>query len=73
LIGSDDVRKSNDARDRLGVAQEVEIELFVERGVDGIGRRDEQQRVAVRCRAYHRFGRDIGAAARPVLDHEGLP
>ena len=33
------VGKADDARDRLDIAQEIEIELVVERGVDGVGRR----------------------------------
>ncbi len=68
-----DVGKANDARDRLHLLHEIEIELVVERGVDRVRRRDQQQRVAVRRGAQHGLGRDIGAAARPVLDDEGLP
>ena len=68
-----DIGKANDARDRLHLAHEIEIELVIERGVDGVGRRDQKQRVAVRCRAQHLLGRNIGAAARPVLDDERLP
>ena len=59
-------------RDRFRIAQEIEIEFVVERGVDGVRRRGKQKRVAVRRRPHHRLGRDIGAAARPVLDDEGL-
>ena len=51
---------------------EIEIELVVERGVDGVGRRDQKQRVAVGRRAHDRLGGDIGAAARPVFDDDRL-
>ena len=68
-----DVGEANDARDRLHLLHEIERQLVVERGVDRIRRRDQQQRVAVRRGAQHLLGGDIGAAARPVLDHEGLP
>ena len=68
-----DVGKANDARDRLHLAHEIKGQLVIKRGVDGVGRRDQQQRVAVRRGAEHLLGRDIGAAARPVLDHKGLP
>ena len=67
------VRHADDAGDRRHVADEVEIELLVERRVDGVRGRDEQQRVAVGRRAHHRLGRDVAAGARPALDHERLP
>ena len=53
-------------------AQEIEIELVVERGIDGVGRRDKQQRVAVGRRANHRLGREIGGGTRPAFDHNRL-
>ena len=68
-----DVGKANDAGDRLHLLHEIEGQLVVKRGVDRVRRRDQQQRVAVRRGAQHGLGGDIGAAARPVLDHEGLP
>ena len=62
----------DDARDRRDVAHEVETELVVERGVDRIRRRDDQQCIAVRGRAYDGFGGDIGCSPGPVFDDELL-
>ena len=65
-------RRADDARDRRDVADEIEIELVVERRVDRVGRSDQEQRIAVRWRTHDRLGGDIGAGARPVLDDEWL-
>ena len=46
-IDQNDLRHPDDACDRRDVADEVEIELLVERRVDGIRNGGEQQRVAV--------------------------
>src|SRR5262245_63832095 len=43
---------ADDARDRCDVADEVETELIVERGVDRVRRRDEEQRVTVRSEEH---------------------
>ena len=67
-----DERVADDARDRRDVADEVEIELVVEGGVDRIRRRDEQQRIAIRRRTDGGFGGDIGGCARPVFDDKLL-
>src|SRR6516165_2613757 len=63
---------ADDARDRRDVADEVEIELVVERRVDRVRRRGQQQRIAVGWRTNDRFGTDIGAPARTVLNDEWL-
>src|SRR5215510_11813870 len=62
----------NDASDRRDVADEIEIELVVERRIDRVGRSDQEERVAVCRRAHDRFGTNIAARARPVLDDEWL-
>ena len=54
------------------VAQEFEVEVLVERGVDGVGRIGEEQRVAVGRRLGRIFGGDIVAGAGLVLDDELL-
>jgi hypothetical protein len=54
------------------VADEIEIELVVERRIDRAGRTDQEERVAVCRRAHDRFGADVGAATRPVVDYELL-
>src|SRR5712692_8245206 len=47
-----DKRIAHDARDRRDVANEVEAELVVERGVDRIRSRDHEQGMAVRGRSH---------------------
>src|SRR5262245_50094829 len=49
-----------------------EIDGAIERGVDHVVRRNDQKRVAVRRRARHHLGRDVGGGTRPVLDDECL-
>ena len=67
-----DARCERNARDRDNIADEIEIELFIERCIDDCGRDDEEERVSVGRRAYGHFGTDIGTRARTVLDHERL-
>ena len=65
-------RHADDAGDRRDVAHEIEVQFFVERGVDRV--RDRwQQRVAIGRGVHDRLGADIAAGAGAVLDHEGLP
>src|SRR5262249_47537496 len=54
------------------VADEIEIELVVERRVDRTGYRAQQKRIAIRSRTDDRLGADVGAATRPVVDDELL-
>ena len=63
---------ADDARDRRDVADEIEIELVVERRVDRVRRRGQEERVAVGRRVHDGLGADIAAGARPVLDDELL-
>jgi hypothetical protein len=65
-------RVERDARDRCAVAEEVELEIIVERRVAGIGKTGRQQRVAIGCGIQDVLGGDIGAGARPVLDNDLL-
>src|SRR6266849_4812555 len=67
-----DIRPTAKARDRDDVADEVEIELLVKRGVDRVCRTYQQQRVAIGRRAYHRLGADVGAGTWTVLDDKSL-
>src|SRR5262249_116815 len=60
------------ARDRRDVADQVEIELVVERGVDRIHRSGHKERIPVRGRVYDRLGGDIASRARPILDDKLL-
>ena len=59
--------EGGDRRDFAG-----EIDGAIERGVDHVVRRNDQQRVTVRRRARDHLGSDIGGGARPVLDDECL-
>src|SRR5262249_31270752 len=54
------------------VVHEIEMELVVKCRVDRAGRARQQDRVAVRGRAYDRLGSDMAAGTRPILDHERL-
>jgi hypothetical protein len=67
-----DLRHAVHARDRGDVADEVVIEVLVERRVNHIVRADGEQRVAIRWRARHNLGRDIATGAWPVFDDELL-
>ena len=60
------------AADRREVAREIEIQMLIKRGVDGIGRDGQQQRIAVRRRVRDDFGADIAGGARPIVDDELL-
>jgi len=57
---------ANNASDGGDVANEIEVEPVVERGIDGIRITDEEQRVAIRGRLGDSLGGDIAAGARPV-------
>ena len=59
-------------RDRHDVADEVEVQLVVERRIDGVAGVDQQQRVAIGRRRDDRLGAEIAAGAALVLDDEGL-
>src|SRR5262249_41672886 len=67
-----DVRLPVNACDRRDVADEIETELVIERGVDGVPTADYEQRVAVRRCAHDRLGADIAARAGSILDDERL-
>src|SRR6516165_1632774 len=63
---------ANDASDRRHIADEVIIELVVERRVDRVRRTCQEQRIAVRWRAHDRIGANVRTSARPVVDDEWL-
>src|SRR5262245_26916805 len=63
---------ANNARDWRYVADEIEVELFVERRVDGIRRADQEDRISIRGRIHHRLGGEVTAGARAVLNDELL-
>src|SRR5262249_19883515 len=57
---------------RRDVADEIEIELVIERCVTRIWKTSQQKRIAVRGCLHDRLGGDIGASTRSVLDDELL-
>jgi len=61
-----------DTRHRLDVAQHANVQLFVERHVDGMRRGDQQHRVAIGRRTRDRLQGEIAAAAGAVFDDDGL-
>ena len=54
------------------VAEEIEVELIVERRVDRVEATDQEQRVTVGRRFHDRLGTDIAGGTRPVFDDEWL-
>jgi hypothetical protein len=67
-----DEGRAGEACYRRNIADEIEIELFVERRVDKVWRTDHQERIAVRRRTHDRLGANIAAATRPVFNDEWL-
>ena len=61
-----------DARNRRDVADEIVVELFVERRVDRTLNRRQKERIPVSGRVDDRLDGDVTGAARPVLDYERL-
>src|SRR4051812_38873617 len=61
---------TRDPRDWRNVADEVEVELLVERGIDRVCRSDREKRISIGCRAHDRLGGDITSATRSVLDEK---
>ncbi len=62
----------HEARDRHGVADEIERQLPVERGADRVVGAAEHQRIAIRRRTDRGGGCDIAAGAGAVLHDELL-
>ena len=71
-IDHHDFGHAQNTRDRRDIADEIEVEVVVERCVDGRRRRDQEQRVTVRCSPHDKFGGHIAARAGPVLDDKLL-
>src|SRR6516165_2991456 len=65
-------RVTSNARDRHDVADEIEIELVVEGGVDRVHSNASEKRIAVGGRTYNGLGGDIAGGTRSVLDDELL-
>src|SRR6516165_2457445 len=54
------------------IANEVEIELFIECRINRVRRNGQEKRISVRWRAHYCFGSDVAASTRSVLDNELL-
>jgi hypothetical protein len=63
---------ADEARYRRNVANEIEIELSVQRRVVRVRRAGHEERIAVGRRAHDHLGSDVGAGARPVFDNDRL-
>ena len=66
------MRHAHDASDWCEVADEIEVESFVERRVDRVRRTRQQKGVTVLRRPDDGLGRNIGAGTGPVLDDKLL-
>src|SRR5262245_13294331 len=64
------LRHAVDAADRGDIADQIETEIVVERGIDRVVDADDKERVAVRRGAHDPLHGEI--AARAVLDYELL-
>jgi hypothetical protein len=61
-------RCAYDTCDWRDVADEIEVEIVVERSVDRCRRANQEERIAVRRRSHDRRRGDIAAGTRPILD-----
>src|SRR5215472_7240492 len=71
-IDGHDKRDIANACDGRDVADEIEFEILVERGVYRVRRSGTEERVAIRGRVHERLGRDSAGGVRPVLDDDLL-
>src|SRR5438445_2000377 len=62
----------DDGRNRSDVADEIEIEFFIERRINRVRCSNHEERIAVRRRLHDRLSGDIAAGTLPVLDDELL-
>src|SRR6185437_3091322 len=65
-------RKANEPADRHEIAQEIELEMMIEGGVDAVRGADQEQGVAIRRSARYCLCGDRAARAVAVIDKEGL-
>src|SRR6516162_1154545 len=71
VVGTDGLTTMTSGRlMMLDVADEIEIELVVERRVDRTGYRAQQKRIAIRSRTDDRLGADVGAATRGIAGRD---
>lgn len=63
-----DLRHADNARDRRGVANEIEVERFKQRCVDRGVSSGKEERVTVSSGPNGDFGADVGPAACTILN-----
>ena len=63
---------ADNASDWRDIADEIVVELVVERRVGRVETTDQEKRVAVCGRAHDHLGADVAAATRPVVDNKLL-
>src|SRR5262249_58261204 len=67
-----DERFARDPCDRHDVTNEIETELVIERGVDRVRGRGQEERMTIRLSAHDQLGCDVGASPWPIFDDEWL-
>ena len=65
-------RRRRGEAERHEIPKDVERQLRIERRVERMGARHEEQRVAIGGRPRHRLGADVAARANAVLDNDLL-
>src|SRR5262245_40785082 len=68
-----DIWQYGEACDWRYVINEIEVELLIERRIDGIRGRRQQKSIAIGGRTHDRFSGDIAARTGSVVDNEWLP
>jgi hypothetical protein len=71
-VDQHDERLACDCGDRCDVAQKIVIEIVVDRGVDGVRRPDQKERIPVARRSHDGLSGDVAGGAGPVLDDDRL-
>src|SRR5262249_20961399 len=63
---------AKDPRDRRNVADEIEIEVVVQRRTNHIAGGNQKERISIGGGTHDRLCADVGACSRPVLDDKWL-
>jgi hypothetical protein len=71
-IDHHDALRAHDACDRRNVADEIEVEVIIERRVSCVRGADQEERIAVWGRLHDCLSPDVAACARSILDDELL-
>src|SRR5262245_11405191 len=71
-VHDEDKGVAADACDGRGVTDEIEIQLVIERRVDGVWYAADEESVSICRRTQHRLGADIAPGTWSILGHERL-